>query len=85
MRRGRGADQIRLVQYDDIGKGDLRARLLAFLELLIEMLRIDHRHECRPARTPRACLHRRKKFVRPARIGEAGGFQHDAIELISVA
>ncbi len=78
----RAINQICLVQDDDVGKRDLGARLLAVLELLIEMPRIHHRDDSIQREFLAHSLIDEKSLRDRPGVGKAGGLQDDAIEFV---
>ena len=78
-------DEIRLVEDDDVGEGDLALRLRRILQPIRQPLGIGHRHHRIEARGFHDILVDEEGLRDRGRIGETGGFHDDRVELAAAA
>ena len=76
------AHQIGLVEQDHVGEGDLLLRLVALLELAEEVLGVDHGDDGVEPGTGLDLVVGEEGLRHRARVGQAGGLDQDAVELV---
>ncbi|HTE35282.1 MAG TPA: hypothetical protein VK630_01950, partial [Reyranella sp.] len=77
-----GAHEVGLVEQDHVGKRDLLFRLVALPELAEEMLGVDHGDDRIEPCTGLHVVVGEEGLRDGAGIGEAGGLDQDAVELL---
>ena len=78
---GRGVDEVGLADEDLVGKADLPPRFLARVELLVAVLGVDERQD-RVEQVALGDLVVHEEGLRHrAGVGDAGGLDHDAVEV----
>src|SRR5471030_106108 len=77
-----GAHQVELVEQDHVGEGHLFLRFGALAELAEEVLGVDHGHDRVEARPGLHVVVGEEGLRNGAGIGEAGGLDQDAVELV---
>src|SRR5688572_14717676 len=82
LERGR-VDEIRLVEQHEVGERDLLGGLVQLVDVLFEMLRVDHRHDGVELELILEIVVEEERLRDRARIGHARGLDQDVVELVA--
>ena len=76
-------DEVGFIEQNDIGKGDLLTRLFHFIEMLLDMSRIDQRDDGIEQKLLLEVIVQKKRLCNRTGVGHAGGFDDDVVELVA--
>jgi hypothetical protein len=78
-----GFDEVGLVEQHDVGERHLLGRLVERVDVLLEVLRIDHRHDRVERELVLEVVVEEERLRHRARIGHARGLDEDVVELVA--
>ena len=79
----RFVDQVRLVEQHEVGERHLLGRLVELIDVLLEVLRVHHRHDGVERELVLQLVVEEEGLRHRARVGHAGGLDEDVVELVA--